>query len=89
MIGLPLDEPVVAARKYMRLTADDIKNAFAKKSTPATWCRWFAVRRRSKQTTMMCRSGHDPAGQPKMIENGFAPLMVCDKVDMRAFQRIC
>ena len=30
VIGLPLDEPVVAARKYMQLTADDIKNAFAK-----------------------------------------------------------
>ena len=29
-IGLPLDEPVVAARKYVQLTADDIKNAFAK-----------------------------------------------------------
>ncbi len=30
VIGLPLDEPVIAARKYMDLTADDIKNAFAK-----------------------------------------------------------
>ncbi len=30
VIGLPLDEPVLAARKYMQLTADDIKNAFAK-----------------------------------------------------------
>jgi len=30
VIGLPLDEPVVAARKYMQLTADDIRNAFAK-----------------------------------------------------------
>ncbi len=30
MIGLPLDEPVLAARKYNALTADDIKNAFAK-----------------------------------------------------------
>ena len=30
VIGLPLDEPVVAAQKYMQLTADDIKNAFAK-----------------------------------------------------------
>jgi zinc protease len=29
-IGLPLDEPVVAARKYMQLTADDVKNAFAR-----------------------------------------------------------
>jgi zinc protease len=29
-IGLPLDEPVIAARKYMQLTADDVKNAFAK-----------------------------------------------------------
>ena len=30
VLGLPLDEPVVAARKYMQLTADDIKSAFAK-----------------------------------------------------------
>ena len=30
VIGLPLNEPVVAARKYMQITADDIKNAFAK-----------------------------------------------------------
>jgi zinc protease len=30
VIGLPLDEPVLAARKYMQLTAEDIKNAFAK-----------------------------------------------------------
>ncbi len=29
-IGLPLDEPVQAARKYMQLTADDVKNAFAR-----------------------------------------------------------
>ena len=29
-IGLPLDEPVIAARKYMKLTADDVKNAFAR-----------------------------------------------------------
>ena len=29
-IGLPLDEPVVAAKTYMRLTADDVKKAFAK-----------------------------------------------------------
>ena len=29
-IGLPLDEPVIAAKKYMALTADDVKNAFAK-----------------------------------------------------------
>ncbi len=29
-IGLPLDEPVLAAKKYMALTADDVKNAFAK-----------------------------------------------------------
>ena len=29
-IGLPLDEPVTAAKKYMALTADDVKNAFAK-----------------------------------------------------------
>jgi zinc protease len=30
VIGLPLDEPVLAAQKYMALTADDVKNAFAK-----------------------------------------------------------
>ncbi len=30
VIGLPLDEPVLAAKKYMELTAGDIKNAFAK-----------------------------------------------------------
>jgi zinc protease len=30
-IGLPLDEPVLAAKTYMALTADDVKNAFAKK----------------------------------------------------------
>jgi zinc protease len=29
-IGLPLDEPVIAARRYMKLTADDVKNAFAR-----------------------------------------------------------
>jgi zinc protease len=29
-IGLPLDEPVVAAKTYMKLTADDVKKAFAK-----------------------------------------------------------
>ena len=29
-IGLPLNEPVLAAQKYVQLTADDIKNAFAK-----------------------------------------------------------
>jgi len=29
-IGLPLDEPVLAAKKYMALTADDVKSAFAK-----------------------------------------------------------
>jgi zinc protease len=29
-IGLPLDEPVMAAKKYMALTADDVKDAFAK-----------------------------------------------------------
>jgi zinc protease len=29
-MGLPLDEPVRAAKKYMELTADDVKNAFAK-----------------------------------------------------------
>jgi zinc protease len=29
-LGLPLDEPVKAAQIYMKLTADDVKNAFAK-----------------------------------------------------------
>lgn len=29
-IDLPLDEPVIAAKKYMALTADDVKNAFAR-----------------------------------------------------------
>ncbi|MFP5206311.1 MAG: insulinase family protein, partial [Acidobacteriota bacterium] len=29
-IGLPLDEPVIAARKYMKLTAGDVKSAFAR-----------------------------------------------------------
>ena len=29
-IGLPLDEPVIAAKTYMRLTADDVKKSFAK-----------------------------------------------------------
>ncbi len=30
LVGLPLDEPVVAARKYFELTADQIKAAFAR-----------------------------------------------------------
>lgn len=29
-IDLPLDEPIIAAKKYMALTADDVKNAFAR-----------------------------------------------------------
>jgi zinc protease len=29
-MGLPLDEPVLAAQKYLALTADDVKKAFAK-----------------------------------------------------------
>jgi zinc protease len=29
-IGLPLDEPILAARKYSTLTAEDVKNAFAR-----------------------------------------------------------
>ncbi len=29
-IGLPLDEPVIAAQTYMKLTADDVRKAFAK-----------------------------------------------------------
>ena len=34
-MGLPLDEPIVAAKKYSALTADDIKAAFAKHVDPA------------------------------------------------------
>ncbi len=34
-IGLPLDEPVRAAKIYLKLTADDIKNAFAKEVNTA------------------------------------------------------
>ena len=33
-IGLPLDEPVVAARKYAALTAADVKAAFARDIHP-------------------------------------------------------
>ncbi len=33
-IGLPLDEPIVAAKKYSALTADDVKAAFAKHIQP-------------------------------------------------------
>ena len=33
-IGLPLDEPVIAAKKYAALTADDVKRAFAKHINP-------------------------------------------------------
>jgi zinc protease len=33
-IGLPLDEPIVAAKKYTSLTADDVKAAFAKHIQP-------------------------------------------------------
>ena len=29
-IGLPLDEPIRAAKRYFELNADDVKNAFAK-----------------------------------------------------------
>ena len=29
-MGLPLDEPVRAAQKYLALTAEDVKKAFAK-----------------------------------------------------------
>jgi len=34
VIGLPLDEPVVAAQKYLQLTADDVRKAFAKQIDP-------------------------------------------------------
>jgi len=30
IIGLPLDEPTLAARKYLQLNAEDVKNAFNK-----------------------------------------------------------
>jgi zinc protease len=33
-MGLPLDEPIVAAKKYSALTADDVKAAFAKHVNP-------------------------------------------------------
>ena len=33
-LGLPLDEPIVAAKRYMELTADDVKKAFAKDVHP-------------------------------------------------------
>ena len=33
-MGLPLDEPIVAAKKYTSLTADDVKAAFAKHVVP-------------------------------------------------------
>ena len=33
-MGLPLDEPIVAAKKYYALTADDVKAAFLKHVTP-------------------------------------------------------
>jgi zinc protease len=34
IVGLPLDEPIVAAKKYTALTADDVKAAFAKHIQP-------------------------------------------------------
>jgi zinc protease len=33
--GLPLDEPVRAARRYLLLTADDVRDAFARRIRPA------------------------------------------------------
>ena len=33
-VGLPLDEPIVAAKKYSALTADDVKAAFARHVQP-------------------------------------------------------
>jgi zinc protease len=33
-IGLPLDEPIQAAKKYSAMTADDVKAAFAKHIQP-------------------------------------------------------
>jgi len=29
-LGLPLDEPVLAARRYVKLTAEDVRAAFKK-----------------------------------------------------------
>ncbi|HKO11311.1 MAG TPA: insulinase family protein, partial [Acidobacteriaceae bacterium] len=34
VMGLPLDEPIAAAKKYAALTADDVKAAFAKHLNP-------------------------------------------------------
>jgi zinc protease len=34
LIGLPLDEPVQAAKRYVELNADDVKAAFAKHIKP-------------------------------------------------------
>jgi zinc protease len=34
VMGLPLDEPIAAAKKYAALTADDVKAAFAKHVNP-------------------------------------------------------
>jgi zinc protease len=35
VLGLPLNEPVLAAQKYLQLTADDVRKAFAKEINPA------------------------------------------------------
>jgi zinc protease len=34
-IGLPLDEPILAAKKYFELNADQVKAAFSRQIRPA------------------------------------------------------
>jgi zinc protease len=36
-IGLPLDEPILASQKYLQLTAEEVKAAFATLIRPADW----------------------------------------------------
>ncbi|HVV70553.1 MAG TPA: pitrilysin family protein, partial [Verrucomicrobiae bacterium] len=36
MLGLPLDEPVLAGHKYLKLTADDVRGAFARWIRPSS-----------------------------------------------------
>ncbi len=35
VVGLPLDEPIIAAKKYLQLTTEDVKNAFSKWVRPS------------------------------------------------------
>ena len=48
-IGLPLDEPIRAAKRYFELNADEVKTAFAKHIRPTILCRWFGGRCRNKR----------------------------------------